>query len=408
MRKLIKRWDFEEAQRSRIVLGNGVRLDPDGYLELEEGASGFLTTANLSAKTWLSTPRSAKRYIGFESFHVNRTLDLVQVTNVKFRLSRDGTEQLFWSGSAWVAASPGNWNTEAEVANNISSLALSSTHRGLQVIVNLSTSNSTLSPQVLYVKALYDSDVEWLEDLIARSLKPALEAGIRPIAEMMAISAGTTTVTLETEASYEISSIDTVYNHSTDAEHLTNIFSAYNPSTRVITLTGAPTSGNQILIRFKYAPKVDLMPSQDIVEIASVPAIGIGNIRTTLTRPITDHESVINKATGAGWRLAGGEQDDIEVPLNITTSKEKDAHRLSDAIRAFFKTSPMLTLKGVDESVRVLIWEEHTAANYSTMAGVHGATLRARILGFVSYRLDAEAVHMVQHLIVSGTVNVEI
>jgi hypothetical protein len=408
MRKLIKRWEFEEAQRSRIVLVSGVRLDPEGFLELESNASGFLTTANLSAKTWLSTPRSAKRFIGFESFHVNRTVNLVQVTNVKFRLSRDGIEQLFWNGSAWVAAASGNWNTEAEVANNISSLALSDTHRGLQVIVNLSTTNATQSPQVMHVKALYDSDVEWLEDLIARSLKPALEAGIRPIAEAVALSTGASTITLTTEASYQIASIDTVYNLTTDPEKLADIFQSFNSTTKVVTLTTAPASGDKILIRFKYAPKIDLMPSQDIIEIAEVPAIGIGNIRTTMTRPFSDHESVINKATGAGWRLAGGEQADIEVPLNITTSKEKDAHRVSDAVQAFFKENPLLTLKGVDELVRVLIWEEHIAANYSTMAGVHSASLRARILGYVSYRKDAELVHAVQNLIVSGTVNVQL
>jgi hypothetical protein len=56
----------------------------------------------------------------------------------------------------------------------------------------------------------------------------------------------------------------------------------------------------------------------------------------------------------------------------------------------------------------VLIWEEHIAANYSTMAGVHSASLRARILGYVSYRKDAELVHAVQNLIVSGTVNVQL
>lgn len=408
MRKLIKRWDFQESERSRVVLGNGVRLSPDGYLELATDASGFLTTADLSASTWLSTPRSAKRYIGFESFHVNRVVDLVQVTDVKFRLSRDGIEQLFWDSSAWAAASPGDWNTEAEVADNISSLALSVTQRGLQIILNLSTTDSTQSPQVMHVKALYDSDVEWLEDLIARSLKPALEAGVRPIGESVAISDGLITITLATEARYQIVSIDTVYNLTTDPERFTDIFQSFNSTTKVVTLTTAPSNNDQILIRFKYAPKIDLMPSQDIVEIAEVPAIGIGNIRTTLTRHFSDHESVINKTTGAGWRLAGGEQADIEVPLNITTSKEKDAHRVSDAVQAFFKENPLLALKGVDERVRVLIWEEHMASNYSTMAGVHGASLRARILGYVSYRKDAEPVHSVQNLIISGTVNVEI
>lgn len=408
MKKLIKRWDFEEGERRRLILGNGVRLEPSGHLVLDTNALGYLTADDLSAKTWLTTPRSSKRWIGFESYHETPLDELdQQVTSIGFRLSRDGTEELYWDGLGWAVAAPGEWNTEAEVASNIQSLALSVTHRGLQVIINLATTDPEYSPRVFYVKALYESDVEWLEDILVRSLKTQLEANLRPVAEAVVKGNGTATVTLNIEASYTIDSIDTVYNLTADPEKLTNIFSAYNSGTRAVTLTTSPANNANILIRFKYRPEVTLMPSQDIVEIAKTPCVGIGDIRVMASRQITCHESVINKLTGQGWRLAGGEQMDIEVPLVPITSKEKDAHRLSDEIRAYFKRSPLLTLYGTDEKVRILILDEHSAVNVPNTAGSHGAKLRAAIMGAVFYNVDAEAVTGVLSFQLSGTINVE-
>ncbi len=409
MKKMIKRWDFLEEERRRIVLSNGVRLDPGNFLELSENDAGFLTTANLSAKTWLSTPRSAKRYIGFESNHVApKDEDLVQVTSVGFRLSRNGTEQLFWNGSAWVAASAGQWNTEAQVSANISSLTLSATHRGLQVIVNLLTTDPELSPRVYYVKALYDSDVEWMEDIVVRTFKAALEANVRPIGEAVVKASGAATVTLTLEASYTVTDIDTVYNLTDDPETLTNIFLSYNPTTKVVTMTATQGAGENILIRFKYKPEVQLMPSQDAVEIAKTPAIAIGDVRAVKVLQIGICESVIDKVSGQGWRLTGGEQVDIEVPLQILTSKEKDSVRMSDEIRSFFKRTPLLTTYGTDEKLRVHIWDEHTANNSPNAAGSHGSKLRAIIMGAVFYSGDAEQVTGVLNFQIDGSISVQV
>ncbi len=405
MRKLIKRWDFIEEERTRIILGNGVRLNPGHYLELDSDASGYLTDANLTAKTWLSIPRSAKRFIGFESVHSTPLdFDLVEVTTVRFRLSRNGTEQLYWNGSAWVAAGANDWNTEAEVAANIASLQLTASARGLQVIINLETSTATLSPKVYAVKALYDSDIEWLEDLIARSFKPALEAGLRPIAEGMYVSTGATTLTLAVEAAYEIIGIDAVYNTTTDPERLTNIFQSFNTSTKVVTLTGAPTVGNKILIRFTYKPDVVLVKSQDIVEIAKVPCVQIGDVRSMRAHQINAADHVMNKTTGVGWKLTGGEQIDIEVPLQLITSKEKDAHRMSDEVRAFFKRTPLLTRIGTDDRVRVHVYDEHMSTNVPNIAGMHTARLRIVIMGAVFYA-SSEEVKGTRSFSVSGDVN---
>lgn len=406
MKKLIKRWDFLEEQRSRIVLGNGVRLDPNNYLELETNALGFRTDANLSAKTWLTTPKSSKRWIGFESKHdVPKDDDGNQVTSVGFRLSRNGTEQLFWDGSAWVAAGAGQWNTEAQVSANIATLTLSATHRGLQVIVNLVTTDPNFSPRVHYIKALYDSDIEWMEDIVVRSFKAAFEAGVRPIAEAMGRADGDATITLQLEAAYDVVSIDSVYNVTDDPERLTNIFSAYNPATKVVTMTVSPVAGKNILISFVYKPSVLLMPSQDAVEVAKTPCIYIGDIRATTTRVITSHESVIDKVTGLGWRLAGGKQSDIDVPLNIVASKEKDVHRMSDEIRSFFEKNPVITTVGNDERLSVQIIEEHGSMNVPNGAGSHSARLRATLMNAIFYLAPAEQVTGVKSFELSGDVN---
>jgi len=56
-KKLIKTFQFVEANRDRITLDAGLRLNADtNRVQLEAGAGGFPLTADLAVRTWVANP----------------------------------------------------------------------------------------------------------------------------------------------------------------------------------------------------------------------------------------------------------------------------------------------------------------------------------------------------------------
>jgi hypothetical protein len=402
LKKLVKKFEFIEENRSRITLGStSVRLSPESAaLQLRAINDTYPTTADLFAKTWLTNPRSVKRWIGFESVHVNGENSLgVEQTAVLFRLN-DGTDDRFWDGAAWSVASSSDWNTEEEVATNISTFPVTS--QSLQVVINLSTSDSAYTPYVYAIKVLYESDAEMSEDLLARGLLAALKTNIRPIARLQVDSDETDEIVLAPETPYDIVSVDAVYNVTADPNRLVDLYDSYDSSTQTVTLTAAQDAGDQLLVQFCYRPVAAIMTSQDFTELARVPAITIEDFRETRSFDVSGAESVVNKATGSGWRLQGGRQTTYEVPLRMIASKEFDVQRLGDELRRFFRSTSVLTIPGVDEQVRIQVIDETDAQNYANLGGMHFGRMRFRIVNAVSYLDDAEQVYGIRRIVFTG------
>lgn len=401
LKKLVKEFLFTEDERKRVTLGTNVRLNPpENRLELKALSNGsFPTTANLFAKTRLTAPTTAKRWISFQADVKNKKVNQTVVTSVGYRLSPDGIAELWWNGAAWVAAALGQWNTEAQVAANISAFV----GRRIQVIVNLVTSNAEHTPEVYGVKILWESDIEFQQEYIARSLIPAMREEIRPIGELaLNLTASTTTVDLDQiETPYEIMGLDSAYNLTDDPDKLLDIGASYNTSTKVVTLTGALGAGKQLLIRFTYRPAIMIIQSQDYAELAKVPAICIESIVQDKRQTVEPGPHVINKETGQGWQLKGGFQSDINFTVRFTADKARDLDALGDQVKQFF-LDRLLLARGQDEFVRLYTLEEYSHQPSALQSELHSARLRARISNAVFYVRDAVPIVSTQRLTVTG------
>ena len=121
LKKLVKEFEFLEENRKKIVLGANTRLGlTEPCLHLLEDDDGYYpTTTDITAKTWVTNPQTVKQWLGFEAvvYH-EKDYDGTELTSVNFRLG-DGTNEYYWDGAAW-SVSTTSWNTEAEIANNIS------------------------------------------------------------------------------------------------------------------------------------------------------------------------------------------------------------------------------------------------------------------------------------------------
>jgi hypothetical protein len=407
LRKLIKEFVFIESNRRRLTLGTSVRLNPDQSrleLVLQPATGLYPTDPDLFATTWLTTPARAKKWLMFEAIVRNKVDFHNQlVTAVQYRLSADGVSQLWWNGTAWVAPVAGQWNSEADISTNLSSFPIAT--RSLQIVVNLSTTDPNQTPEVFRLKVLYASDIEFQEEYVARSLIPAMRNEIHPITDyVISSAAGQTSAALTgVEETYDIVGVDSVFNSTTDPYQLNNIFSSYNPTTKLVTWTGSPSFGDKIWIKFSYTPKMILAQSQDFTELSKIPCILIESVDSGKETKINKAEWVIDRATNAGFRLADGFQVDLDITMKLTADKLKDLDRMADQAKAFFKDR-LLTSVGQDEEFRLYTISEYTQALSETQSELHSARLRARICNAVFYPNDAKPVHGVKRFLMNGIV----
>lgn len=391
---IIKRFDFDEKERSNITLGPSTRLGRTSVLL--EYDDGYSTAPDLYVKTRVTNPQSLKRWVGFQADVKHVKIAGAAVTTVLFRLS-DGVQELYFNTGAndWVPAAPNNWNTEEEIADNIGTFPIPAS-KSMQVVVNLATSNAKYTPQVTSIGLLYESDFEAMEDYIWRSLIPDMRAKIRPVAEHHIASNGTASIDLADdypiETPYNIVSIDAVYNLSTDPGKLVDLLDSYDAGSKVITLTSSPALENVILIRFLYEPEIAVTTSQDYTEIEKVPQIVFEDISQADGVETVGRDSVINKRTGAG-KAVKATHADIVMLCRWITDKHKDHVRLADAIKSYLGNNELLTSYGLDEKFRLWLIDEYDQRTFPSQQEIHAGRLRFRIVQALFYDSDAVDVY---------------
>jgi hypothetical protein len=392
IKHIVKSFDFEEQNRAKLTFGPGTRLDPAlNALCLKDTGGAFPTTPDLYVKTWVTAPAALKRWVGFQAFVKHTIDDLGQpITDVRYRLSNGGPE-LYWNSgaSAWVPAAPNNWNTEAEVANNIASFPV--LDPSLQLIINLRTPDDRFTPYVATVRLLAETDLEELEDYVWRSLIPELRAQVRPIGEHDIESDGTAAIDLASayriETPYDIVGVDAVYDLDADARRLNNLFSSFNPVTKLITLTAPPAAGNRVRINFLYQLPIAVNTSQDYIEVEKVPQIVFESVDGLRFGEAIKSEYVINKATGAGKQV-NASQSDIELSGRILTDKSKDLARIVLEIRKYADKGLFRSV-GQDEPYRIQLLEDFELRGFPTQQESRTGVFRLRIVKAVFYDSDA-------------------
>lgn len=407
LRKLIKRFDLIEDNRARITLGPNVRLNPQlNVVHLQAAPSGlFPITPDLYVKTWVTNPNTVKQWLGFEAV-VTHAFDALgnQLTFDGFKLN-DGTTDLYWDGAAWSAAGASDWNTEADIAANIATFPVDSL--SIQVIVNLGTTDPSVSPSLQAIKILYSSDIEFQEDIIYKSLLKDLREGIRPItAHPVKLPADSNTIDLVNDfplkTPYNVVGIDAVYDHTNDPNHLVDLFQSYDTGTKVITLTSVLTAGTVAWIRITYEPEVSVTTKRTYIEIAKVPALVISDINVIDFGEGQGDDTVVNKATGQGTRVLAPAQYDIEFVLRCLTDKARDQQRLADAVKEYFDQNPLIRSRGMDETYRLWLTDEFDQVGQIGQEETETSQLRFRIVKALFYNRGDAQVFAVGAFTVSG------
>lgn len=402
VRKLIKTFSFRNQDRDVVVLGTGTRLDAERHRVtlLADDDGVFPTDADLFVRSRLTNPTAVRRWTGFEADAVQVLDGLGQpLTSTQYRLD-DGTTEHYWDGAAWVIAGPSDWNSEAEVADNIPQFDATAT-RSLRVVVNLATTDPRFSPELLRIKVLYEAVIDFQEDILYRSLIPLLRSSIRPISRfvitMPALSNSFPIADAKLETGYEVVGIDSVFDLTSDPDRLNDLFLSFDGTT--ITMTTAVAAGNQVWVRFIYEPVVAMKTSQDFIDASRVPAIVLDSVELVNARDAPSGEdSVANKAQGTAVMVPSPQQGDLEVTLLGMADKGVDEQRLSEAVNAFFSNTPFVTSTGLDEAYRLHLLDEYASVSESNQDEIHVGRARFQIRHFRRWLKDAVDEHVAQRI----------
>lgn len=411
LKKLIKTFALEEANRNRITLGAKVRLHPSRHrVMLKEQADGtYSTDADLYVKSWITNPANARQWLGFEAEVVHKSVDDVVVTSSKYRLG-DGTDERYWDGGAWAVAGATDWNTEAEIAANIDTFPV--TAQKIQVIANLKTTDKTVTPELVKVKVLYDSDIEFQEDLIYRTLVRQLRNNLRPITEYpIKLARSGATIDLRDyplDTPYNIAGIDAAFNHTDDPGHWTDIFSSYDAGTKKITLTGSVASGKTVWVRFFYEPEVSVSTSRDFYEVGKIPAVILEDVILERASELGQDDWVLDKTGGTGTKVHAPLRGDLGVTINLTAEKGVDLERLADEMKRFFANNPTITSLGLDEEYRLWLRDEFDLGTTANLGDIHSARLRCTVVDALFWEKEFEDAYPVQRLNLTGDLAVTI
>lgn len=411
VKSVIKYFDFVKKNYSSVTLGNNVRLNvDDNCLQLKEtSANIYPTDSNLQASTWITNPNNVKQWQGFECVIIN-TLDedRNELTGVNFRLT-DGTSEYYHNGTNWEI-NTSDWNTEEEIANNITDFTVS--EKKIGIIVNPYTTDSRYTPIIKTIKILYYSDIDFQKDYIYRTLVRQLKAQVRPITDYaIKIPAQTSTIDLNDfpmKTPYNIIDIDSVYNETNDSEHFTDLLQSYNSTSKVITLNTTIDVDEWALIKIIYQPVVAVTTGLDYYEIAHLPVLTLTNINLVNTTELSHTNWVLNKSTGIGIKIEPPKRSDMDVSLNIITNSAQDQVILADELKRFFANNPYLTSWGLDEKYDLRLIEEYDGQVGIQDDGIYAGKLRFLIIGTLYYLQDATDAYAVEKFSITGDVEVDI
>ena len=404
-RKLVKTNVFDERIRPRLTFSDPAKirlnsktrqleLMPTGFDESRQ-VKTYPLDADLSVTIAATNPKALQQWIGFCTFpHVSKQ---PANTSVGFKLN-DGTTTQYWNGAAWVAAGASNWNTEAEIAANIGTFPAAP--QTLSIIINLRTTDKLVTPVLQSVDVLMQLDISYLRSLIVDSLVPELKADMEPSIDAVRFADGGTTTTLkDQENPYDILDVLAVYDQQNDPEHQTNLRSAYNPTTKIITLTGAVTKGRHLWVIMKVKPKVYInWASQDYLEVETIPAIAIDRFDTeghdtlavSWVHNVNTNQAVVNY---------GALRQQISFDVLLLAEGNRDAMEMWDSAQEFIQTHPTLQWRAVDEPVTLVLEDTGDHAGRPNLSDKHQMRLRFQLRDIYLWLRPAEDVPLVTQFI---------
>lgn len=384
---LPKVFEFTESYRQYIVLSDPTKIELDSannVVKLKADDAGhFPTDDDLYVMTRETTPGAWRKWYLLLVGVVHAHVGLTTVTSHQVRLS-NGVNQYYWNGAAWVVAGPTNWNTEADVNAHIQAFAF----RRFRVVVNLKTTNRNYTPVLYWVKAAWEGFVYFWEDIIFRSLVRTMK-GIESISDYpIKLDASSSTIDLSAnplDSGYDITSIDSVFDHESDPDHMVDLFSSYNPGTKVITLAVPIPAGHTAWVRFVYKPAIVVVQGVDYKSVAKVPAVLIENIEEVGSTTLPWKDGVFDRASGEVVQFQEPYCTNLRFSIVVLTPGSVDSLRLNEDIVGYFDQHPLLRSTALDEEYRLQMASEFQESAEGNLTDLRRTRASAVIHNVLSY-----------------------
>lgn len=353
-----------------------IRLDPEDHklkLKLGDTLSGprYSTDVDISARSRTYEPQSMRSLLMVQVFS-----ETPEGTSVGLRIY-DGTDEMWWDGAAWSVAGAGEWNTEAEINANVSTLDVSA--RKFAIVVNLATTDNKVTPIVELVKVLWEGPVDWIDDILLDSLVATIqdELGFVVDVALPPVSSAISNVDLDdylssgTGSNLNVTDVDAVFDDVNDPDHLTDLLSSYDSGTHAITLNSSVPIGAVLFIRLLVSPEVAWDTHQDFEEVSKVPQIILRdaqNVRSS-SYPMWGGSGIVRKDTGAAVEIMPPRRMTYEITAELRTDRTREQHRLQEAFLRLLdegpesEAGPFLRSRATDRRFRIWLTDEFTAVS---------------------------------------------
>jgi hypothetical protein len=417
LRTLVKSFSFREEDRQDLVFSNAVLI----MLDSQAGYGGAVTLRpadgvySTAARPWviarLASPGAARRLLGLEAAIDHVKLAGAVVTTEGFRLY-DGTSHYFWNGSAWIVVSSGSsiWNTEGEVATNITAFPLLPGRR-FSVVVALGTTDRRYTPVLHGLKVAYEARlISMTEEILYRTVARALAAGARPLADVvLPIPAATSTIDVgglvaSSGIPFNLAGVEAVFNRDDDPELLTDLLATYDSSTKVATLSAPIPAGKLAQVVIRHAPEVVVVSTHpDYTEVGKVPSYVIDDVQEVDSALTAQQESVVDKAGGGAIVIPAPYQGTIRFRVTGTGPSPLDAARMVDALKDWATRNQLLRSPALDEQFRLLLRGEYSGNSTPTGTGEGSASCTMEVQNVPSFSRPAAPGYAVRNVRIDYT-----
>lgn len=374
--RLIRSFILDESSRKQIVFSDvtKIRLSSDDpvnqFVTLKSTVAGFPLGTDIFFETGFLTPQALNKWLKFEAVITEdtTTFGLPVGTSLGFKVKTTGGNY-WWDGGAWAVAGPTDWSTEAQINANISTFPIVTVgDKGIGFVVNLRTTDPTVTPEVRELKLCGEFDIEFLDDLVYDSVIRKLNTDFRSTSVLVfttsvAISSQDLAAVLENKG-YNITGIRRVVNLSDDPMKLANLFLSYAPGALrqdgftfepgIVTFTGAIPLNKLVEITFEYVPEIYIRQGQDFFEVPKFPSLIFENvevIRGLMSMPDTNSygvDYVRDKADMTAILQYGPTQHNVRFSYAAFTNKQTDQMRLMNDINQFFSRNKTIRGWGLD------------------------------------------------------------
>jgi hypothetical protein len=342
-----------------------IRLDPKDWsvkLKIDQTTKKFPADTDIWFRTWTTNPLACRQLLMLETFPEIQE----EGGEIYFRIY-DGTDDYWWDGGAWAVAGAGEWNTEGEINANIDTFPILP-NRTFAITINLRSvdSRNEITPRIKEIRVLMEVHIDFLEDIVFRSLMPFIESEITAVGNFAAIPAFPADVAsidlsqYRINTPYNITDVERVYDLTADIELLNNLFDSYDSGTGIITLNAMLPAGNRPLVVFRYSPEVAYITHQDYVEVHKLPALILQKLDVPVAQAYgrVAREGIVDKSTGAAVVVEDPFRVSIEFRLHGLTASAVDQLRLISKVIDFFERNVFLRSTGLDEFYRMYLEKE--------------------------------------------------